>query len=169
MAKLLDVEETVTNLEHDLARIKLVTKHFPNVKMKQDTRSLQYEFSDKTVKTVSPKAEFEDFSYAVRFSLVSELELNFNGAIEIVKVYGEPRLYTIAKVQYDYNKFDRVTNKYYSQFVFSKPFTCRDKVLQKRIQDECRLGILKFIQAHPETFLDKATLDPRLAKLIIFT
>lgn len=169
MARILNVEEEVTRLEYDLARIKLVRDTFPKFKLQINSRNKKYLFSDMSVKRLFTDIEVHSYGSMVSYSLVTKLELKTLSGTEEVIVHAIPGYQNLISIKYDYNKRNADNTNWAGSIVCSPLFTCKDKERKKKAQSTFRVAILDFIKANPGYPLDEANLDPRIKKLLIFT
>jgi len=166
MARIISVKDRVNNLEVDLARIKFVQTYFPNIKLQQENNK-NYIFSDKNVANNFTYFVVMENYDTITLSLIKELEFNFNGKSEKILIHSIPKQKYICGSYSDYKKTDSNGN-YIRKIDFGKPFKCKDKNLTKKVQDACRLEIIKYIQARPKLVIDENVLDPKIKKLIHF-
>jgi hypothetical protein len=93
------------------------------------------------------------------------LELNFeyNGVVEKIRVNSSPRSNRLVYIRYDRVSKNKLIN-------FSRlSVNLKNNNFKDDMLNACRVKILEFIKEHPGYQLDTKHLEPRLKKLLLFT
>lgn len=161
MGKPKNVDEAILDAEKTLQIFNFVKSKVPDAKVHFTT--YYNGFSAKSVNSSYTNFDFIK-GYNVLF-VVPFLELNFeyNGACEKIKINSSPRSSRLVNIYFDQLSKNRVIS-------FSRlSINLKNNNFKGEMINECRIKILEFIKEHPGCGLDTKHLEPRLKKLLLFT
>lgn len=164
---IVNVDDTLFNLELNTAKIKLVNQEYPGFKLKYDLRSGEYDFSSTKVKNSFNDLKINELSHFLSIQLSRKLDFVFRGKTETVIVNNSPLVYNLGTIHYE--DWNGSTYKNQSFVFYKNPFTCKDKLLKKQTNSAIDVAILNFIKNNPGVKLDKNELSDRVQKLLILT
>ncbi len=161
-----EINQRIENLNYGIAKCKFVKSVYPDVKVtiwKNPYGKDYFKFTSKTVNTNCSKHEVVNYYLELKLNLVSELEFNYNGESEVIKVFSDPEAFPLAKA----GRYRR--NGVRESYIVFYKFDKKDIILTDEILNDCKIKIMKFIKDHPGYKLDTKYLNPRLKKLLIFS
>lgn len=154
------IDDLIKNMEYNLARLKTVQAHFPNVKVHGDNT-----FSDKNVNRIYTHFRFESTYGTLSVIPYYELPFTFNGKEETIVVFSAPRRSRLAKIGW---RRDPTTQK--KTISFSRlAINMKNNQFKDDMLNSCKAEIMNFIKNNPGHLLDTKHLEPRLKKLLMFT
>jgi hypothetical protein len=157
------IESVIYDLEKSLAIHNYVKQHIPNVLVQYVKRNNFHGFISKHVNSYYTNFDFLDRYQKVYVSPYLELNFDYNGQEEKVRVYSSPRLSRLVYMKYSYAKKKQI-------ICFSRlAINFKNNNFKMDMLNACRLKILDFIQKYPSAELDQTHLDSRLKKLIALT
>ncbi len=168
MVKIRPLSESIKNLEYNLEKQKAVLAIFPDaICHPYDDK---FSFSSKQVNQKYNKLEFENYKSSYWSTLhvapYFELEFDYNGAKEIIKIGSRPRRSRLAYTVYRYDKITKTREKF---IAFSRlNLNVKNNSFKDDMIVECQQNIMKFIIDNPNIKLDIKHLDKRLKKLLAF-
>lgn len=162
--------DSIEKLNYDLAMQTAVFKAFPNAKIHRfDSVNYrrsnfgQVEFTDKSVNQIYNKFEFEKNSQGVWVVPYCEVQFEFNGKIETVKVHSSPK-----KKRLVYLSWNRKINNYIIKFS-RIAINFKNNDFKEDILNHCRAEMMEFVRSNGKYKIDDTHLEPRLKKLLVFT
>lgn len=157
-----NIHESIEDLEKKLAMCKFVKECLPDAKL-HTNQFVTFGFSSKTVNKNYTKFDFVKTPNALYVVPYIELDFEYNGELEKVRVNSSPRSNRLAYVSWSSDYRSRVIK-------FSNiRLNLKTNKFKEDMLNACRLQIVNFIQNNREYKLDQKNLDPRLKKLLLFT
>lgn len=156
------IHESIEDLEKKLAMFKFVKQHLPDARL-HTSQSKAFGFSSKAVNKNYTKFDFVKSPNALYVVPYIELDFEYNGELEKVRVNSSPRSNRLAYVSWSSDYRSRVI-KFSNMCLNFKSNKFKEDML-----NACRLKIVDFIQSNREYKLDQKNLDSRLKKLLLFT
>jgi len=155
------ISKAIQDLEKLLAIHKFVMEKIPDAKSHNLTS--YHGFSAKSVNSSYSNFEFIKGNHVLYVMPFIELDFEYNGIKEKIRVNSSPRIKRLAYVKYSREKNCNII--YFSKLKINlKRNKFKDDLL-----NACIINILSFIKEHPNHILDEKNLDIRLKKLLIFT
>lgn len=158
MARARLINDTVLDLEYQLAKHKAVQAEFPDAKVHWTAG-----FQSKLVNQSYVKFDFERRRRGLYVIPYCEVKFDFGGKTEIVKVYSRPKANRLL-----YLRWNRELKNYVIKFS-RVAFNLKNNEFKDDMLNHCRAEIMLFIKNNPSYKMDDKHLEPRLKKLLIFT
>jgi hypothetical protein len=183
-----NIDDAISDSEYVLAKYKFIKNLYPDITLNgyyNGFVSKDPHFLSKTINDTYTK-----FSFDIRWSSArnkdkilvayrfSEIEFDYNGKKEIIKVYASPRNKTVASIERpDTFAIPKIGNgtvqkkvKFEKTIVFT-PFikNLAESKYDEKLLKECQAIAINFIQNHSDCKIDKTNLDARISKLLLFT
>jgi hypothetical protein len=160
LAKHKSLVQSIKETKRTLAKYETIIKAFPDAKI-HETYYPQT-FSSKEVNQNYTKLQFETKYSRLIVMPYSEIEFEFEGAVETIIVHSSPKYNRLAYIPWLRSKekvirFSRVA------------FNLKNNNFKDDMMNDCRVAIMNFIKDNPNHQLDKKHLEPRLKKLLLFT
>lgn len=155
------LNQAILDLEKTIAVYKFVKEQVPDARV--HSTSYYHGFSAKSV-----NANYTNFEFIKGYNTMfvvpyKELDFDYNGTIEKIRINSSPRSNRL--VYTAYSRLERQTTIKFSRLKFN----LKNNNFKEDMLSACRLKILEFIQEHPGYKLDTKHLEPRLKKLLLFT
>lgn len=158
MAKARLIGDTVRDLEYQLAKQKAVQAEFPQAKVHHFAG-----FQSKIVNQNYTKFDFVQKYSSLYVLPYCEVQFEFDGKTEIVKVHSMPKANRLVYLQWN-----RDIRNYIMRFS-RVAINLRNNQFKDDMLNRCRAEIMTFIKNNPGVTMDDKHLEPRLKKLLIFT
>ena len=154
------ISKAICNLEKILAIHKFIMDKFPDAK--SHISSNDFGFSAKSVNNNYTNFEFIKGNHVLYVMPFIELDFEYNGVLEKIRINSSPRASRLAYIKYSKDKKCSIIH-------FSKlKFNLKNNKFKNDMINHCIINILSFIREHPNHILDQKYLDSRLKKLLIF-
>ena len=174
---ILNVDETITDLEFRAAKLAFLRGKYTNLKLKSNKDGL-WTYSSKTVSREFSKFLFIGTMYGyyanVRFEAFDEIDFEHDGIEEQLVISSIPNscqfISLIADKYEDENGQYITPEKRNYHIRFSKlAFKNKNKEIQQHVEEQAILTALDFVKKHPFAKVDPAGTSPRLEKLLTFS
>ncbi len=155
-----NIEQAITDLEKTLFIYKHLKEIIPDVKV--HNTQYYHGFSSKFVNSNYTNFEFIKGYNTLFVVPFTEVEYEYNGCQDFIRVNSSPRSSRLVYISYD---------RYLKQKVikFSRlKINLKNNNFKDDMLSACRIKILDFIKEHPGCKLDTKHLDPKLKKLLLF-
>lgn len=156
------ISDKIQKLEYQLAKIKFINQSFPDAKFSEYSNPASMTFYSKLVNSIYTQYSFEKDSWGVSIIPYVELDFDYQGKNETIRVFSSPRRNNLV-----YLSWKRINGKKVLKFrkfvVNLKRNNFRDDIL-----NACRTQIMLFIQEHGDCHLDTKHLEPKLKQLLSF-
>lgn len=178
------IADAVLDAEYVLAKYKFVQSLYPDVSLNGYYNG--YLTKDPFFLSKTVNETYTKFSFDIRWASArnkdknliayrfSEVDFEYKGNKETIRVYASPRSKTVASIE----RPDLNTNlkngpkpvKFERTIVFT-PFIKKlgESKYDEKLLKECQATAIKFIKDHAGCKLDKTNLDDRIKKLLLFT
>ncbi len=165
MARIVNIDSSITEMEFNLAKLKFVKSKFPKVKF-QIHKKGNYLFSDKSVNSLFTEYTFTTYTNSIYLNVYYDLEFDYNGRVEFIKINSTPnKQLCLDKARfYINNRFSHEEIKFYPL-----KFKSKNKEIKTKLRSELDLISLKFIKDHPGVKINKENMSPRIEKLLLFS
>ena len=160
MRKQKTIDDTIEDLERNLAICKFVKEKYPDVKYHQNGN-----YSGFSSKSVNPNyTNFEFLKTHESLFVVPYIELPFcyNGIIQNIRVNTSPRSFILAKSRYSFFHKQKVLK--FSNFKLN----FRRNKFKLDMVNACKIEIANFIKNNKEAKLIDKNLDSSIKKLLCF-
>ncbi len=162
----LTTDEKTAYMEYNLAKIKFVKSLYPDISYQSyfSEGKEKLFFSSKDVNSTYQKYEFIGSNrYSIGIKVYSELEFDYNGNKETIRIESLPGSCRLA-----YQRWDYYTKK--SIIRFSRlTFNMKKNNFKEDFMKDCQSRIVEYIKANPGMEIDTKHLNPRLKKLLAFS
>lgn len=174
---ILNVDETISDLEFRTAKLAFLKEKYPNLKLKSNKDGF-WTYSSKTVSREFNKFLFIGTIYGyyahVRFEAFDEIDFEHKGTEEQLVISSIPNscqfISLVAERYEDENGQYIAAEKRDYHIRFSKlAFKNKNKEIQEQIEEQAILTALDFVKKHPFAKVDPAGTSPRLEKLLTFS
>jgi hypothetical protein len=156
-----NIDQAIIDLEKSLFIYKFVKEKIPDAKV--HNTQYYHGFSARTVNSNYTNFEFVKGYHTLFVVPFVELEYEYNGLQDYVRVNSSPRSSRLVYISYDRNLKQKVI-RFARLKINLKNNNFRDDML-----NACRAKILEFIKEHPDCKLDTKHLEPKLKNLLLFT
>lgn len=155
------ISKAIEDAEKVLATLNFVKDKIPDAKFHQT--NYYKGFSAKSVNANYTNFEFIKGFNALYVVPFIELDFEYNGNMEKIRINSSPRSNRLIYITYSREHKQRVIN-------FSRlNLNLKNNNFKDDMLNACRIKILDFIKDHPEHKLNQKHLEPRLKKLLLFT
>ncbi len=152
------LSDSIKETEYQLAKFNFVQQHFPNARITNYHR-----FISESVNINYTSISFYRGYMSVHVVPYCELDFDYNGNNETIKIHSTPYSSRLAYIGWD--RIDKKQKIKFSRLKINlKTHNFKDDMI-----NSCRVEIMTFIKENTKFDLDTKHLEPRLKKLILVT
>jgi len=156
------IDDEIFSLEKSIAIHNFIKEKIPNAYVQISKVKGFRGFVSKYVNKFYSGLEFNVNAHKIYVSPYLELDFEYNGVPEKLRVYSIPRQNKLAYIKHNYIKKTNIIH-------FSRlSINMKNNNFKDDMLNECRIKIMDFIKKHPRCELDQKHLDPKLKKLLAF-
>ena len=160
MSYLKKIDQIIEDTERKLALLHFVKQNVPDVKVHNGKYC---RFTAKSVNSTYNNFDFITTHNGLYVTPYIQLNFEYDGKVEKIKISSSPRTNRLAYHQYNYRTKTRTIK--FSRLLFN----LKNNNFKEDMLNACQIKILDFIKQRPDSKLDQKHLSPRLKKLLLFT
>jgi hypothetical protein len=163
------IEKIIGEYEYWLAKYKFLQEKFPRCKVHRT-------YSPVTFSSNLVNSQYTNFNIETGFNTLFieaylEVEFEYNGNKENIKIFTAPRRNKLAHITYPSDPTNPKQVNWMGKKII-KFTNFKTNMNNRNINDscwnQCRAAMMKFIKDNPKCDLDDKYLDPSLKKLLVF-